>query len=69
VTVTINDNDTAALVTSGALELVERGDPDSFTIALSGPPTGPVDVGVTAAGLCRTEPAMFHFDATNWNNR
>jgi hypothetical protein len=68
VTVTINDNDTAALVTSGALELVERGDPDSFTIALSGPPTGPVEVGVTAAGLCRTEPATFHFDATNWNN-
>ena len=69
VTVTVDDDDTAAIVVSvSSLDLVEGGPTGSFTVALATLPTETVTVAVASAdtGAVTVDTRSLTFDATNW---
>ncbi|HYI61623.1 MAG TPA: Ig-like domain-containing protein [Acidimicrobiales bacterium] len=64
----VDDDDTAGIQASpAALELVESGDPDTYTIVLGSEPTASVGVALAATGLCSVAPASLTFTAADWD--
>ena len=69
VAVTVNDDDTEALVVNPTSLLITEGGTGTFTVKLATKPTGNVTVSVTTggSGAATVSPATLTFTTSNWN--
>jgi hypothetical protein len=69
-TVTITDNDVAAITLSkSTVQTFEVGTTDTFTVVLGSEPSVPTTIAVTSSDLTEAtvSPAVLEFNASNWN--